>query len=107
MGTPWITVILMSVKWHLVVILIHIFLMTNDVESLHVPTCHLYISFEEMSIMSFARFNQVVCFFIVEMQFFKYSGYQSSSTNFFVNWIGCIKTKGTKQILEQKNITRD
>ena len=44
----------MGMKWYFIVILVHISLMTSDVEYLHVLTGHLYTFFGEMSI-------QVLC----------------------------------------------
>lgn len=64
-----------GIWWYLIVVLIHVFLMANDVASFNVFICHLYVLFSETSVYIFCPFsNWIICFSTIEFKkFFIYS----------------------------------
>lgn len=71
----FILAIKIGIWWYLIVVLIHVFLMANDVASFNMFICHLYVLFSETSVHFFCPFsNWVICFSTIEFKkFFIYS----------------------------------
>ena len=76
----------MNVKWHLVVVLICIFLMSNDVEPLFICLSDICMSVEKSLLSSLPIFQLVCWVFIVEMWTFFISSDRNLVSNIrFVN----------------------